>query len=191
MWVSHVTFVLIGQKVPGQVFPGLFDKSGVSLVVVMYLIAMGIGLSLWGLVLAKVNVKTGSLVAVGAAIIAPLLLLISNTSPVSDPVRRVCFGLYLIALLVQTGLIPTFMATFNRTINANSTVQLASAFVVSTAIGSIIGPLLGGFVVSEFSFSGLCISSCVLAVLALASLNSGNKNPRDPVSARASSLGSV
>ncbi|MDQ2987273.1 MAG: hypothetical protein M3R13_11260 [Armatimonadota bacterium] len=186
MWVSQVTFVLTGQKVPGQLFPGLLDKPGVSIVVVTYLIATGIGLSLWGLVLPKVNVQRGSLVAAVAAIIAPVLLLFSNMSPVADSVRRVCFGLYLIALLIQTGLIPTFMAISNRTSNAETAVQLASALVVSTAFGSIIGPLLGGIIVANFSFAGLCIGSCILAVLALAALNSGMRDRHNRVVARSS-----
>ena len=154
----------------GEAFPGLFDKPGVSIVVILYLVATGIGLSFWGLALAKVNVKTGSLVAVVAAIIAPLLLLASNLSSVNTTMRWFFFAFYLTALLIQTGLIPTFMALTNREASTENAIQLASAFVISTAIGSIIGPLLGGFIVSEFSFSGLCIGSCVLAIMALTSL---------------------
>jgi hypothetical protein len=170
MWVSQVTFVLSGQKVTGQVFPGLFDKRGVAFVVVSYLIATGIGLSLWGLALAKVNIKTGSLVAVLAAIVAPILLLVSNLSAVPNPFRQFSFVFYAIALLVQTGLIPTFMAISNRGERPNDSVQLASSLIVSTAVGAIIGPWLGGFVVEQFSFSGLCVASCILAIFSLVSL---------------------
>ena len=173
MWVSQVTFVLSGQKVTGQVFPGLLDKPGVSVVVVTYLIATGIGLAIWSLVLTKINVILASTIAVGAAIVAPILLLVSNLSSVAPPMRGGFFVFYAFALLAQTGLIPSFMAISNRLASPNASVQLASAFVISTAFGSVIGPLLGGYAVAEFSFSGLCISSCVMAVLALASLKSG------------------
>ena len=112
-------------------------------------------------------------IAIGAAIIAPILLLVSNRSGVAAPVSWGFFVCYALALLTQTGLLPAFMAISGRGGRPNDSVQLAGTFVISTAIGSVIGPLLGGFVVSEYSFSGLCICSCALAVLALASLKSG------------------
>lgn len=169
MWVSQIAFVMTSHKVAGQVFPGTLDKARVAILVVAYLAALSIGLALWSLLLPHVRMSVAAVLGACGAILASLALLVSNLAPLSTEIRNWAFATYGAALLVQTGLIPSMLASVNKSSAASNPISVSSAFVITTAAGSILGPLLGGVAASSASFSGLCLASVILAIVALIS----------------------
>lgn len=169
MWVSQITFVMTSHAVPGQVFPGSLNKVQVAILLVVYLAALSAGLGIWSQVLTRMRPSSAARIGAIGAILAPLALLASNLSVLSAGVRLLVLGIYIALLLVQTGLIPSILALVNSPHDATDPLALSSVFVVATAIGSILGPLMGGSIAASYSFTGLCLASAVLAGIALAS----------------------
>jgi predicted MFS family arabinose efflux permease len=184
VWVSQITFVMTSHKVAGQVFPGSLDKAQVAILLVAYLAALSLGLGIWSQVLTRMRASVAAVIGASGAILAPVALLASNLSVLSAGVRHLLLGIYIAFLLVQTGLIPAILAFVNKPRDSTNPLALSSVFVVATAIGSIVGPLIGGSVTASYSFTGLCLASASLAGVALVSTLPGalrdksNANPR-------------
>ena len=169
MWVSQITFVMTSHKMVGQVFPGSMNKAQVAILLVAYLAALSLGLGIWSQVLTRLRASVAAVIGACGAILAPVALLASNLSALSAGVRLLLLGIYIAFLLVQTGLIPAILAFVNKPRDATNPLALSSVFVVATAIGSILGPLIGGSVTASYSFAGLCLASAALAAIALVS----------------------
>lgn len=183
MWVSQTTFVMTSHKVAGQVFPGSMNKAQVAILLVAYLAALSLGLGIWSQILTRMKASSAAFTGAWGAILAPLALLASNLSDLSASLRLIFLGIYIVFLLVQTGLIPAILALVNKPRDTTNPLAISSVFVVATAIGSIIGPLIGGSITASHSFSGLCLASAALASVALASTLPGMKRDKASYSA--------
>lgn len=169
MWVSQITLLLTGTKFPEQRFPGGFPPSSAGLIVVAYLIIAALGLGLWGNLMSRwAPVRVVAVASLGA-LAAPIALFLSNLDSVNNSLSSALTLAYIVCIVVQVGLVPGGMAlaaSFER----GSLASLSSQFVAASSIGAIMGALLGGPVAAQWSFSGLCLASLAMAVVAVVAM---------------------
>jgi MFS family permease len=182
LWLTHVSFQLSGLPITGQYLTGRFTPRQVGMILLGYAITFALGVTLWGLVLARMHRLRALRISLVAMFFVCLWLFLLNLPSIwSGRLHNVVLPLAGLSVIVGSGFTPAALSYLADVVGKKE--GRGSAMGLYTflfGLGNLLGAALGGLLARRYAFNGLVLGTVMLAAVALAGLALLSNPPAAP-----------
>lgn len=170
LWLTHVSFQLSGLPITGQYLTGRFTPRQVGMILLVYAITFAVGVTLWGLVLARMD----RLFALRISLVASFLLclslfLLNNPRIWTGRLHTLVLPLAGLSVLASSGFTPAALSYLADVVaKKEGRGSAMGLYTFLFGLGNLLGAALGGLLAHRYAFNGLVLGSVMLAAVALA-----------------------
>jgi MFS family permease len=175
LWLTHVIFQLSGPQIDGQYLVGRFSAREVGLYALIYAIITGIGIVMWGRLLAhRASWIKALKISLWGMLGTSFCFYLLNISAIwSGWERGVILLVYAGAIMIQSGFTPaalTYLVEVAGQTQARGGTM--GVYTLLLGLGNVLGAGLGGVLARLWFINGLIIGTLLFAIPAIFSLQS-------------------
>jgi MFS family permease len=172
LWLTHISFQLSGPPVAGQFLVGRFTPGQVGAILLGYAVVFGIGVTLWGFLLARMPRVRALRITIAAMLVASAWIYLLNSAEAWPPALRWALTAVLaFTIVVESGFTPAGLAYLadvaGRGEGRGTTMGI---YTLLLGLGSALGAGLGGALANVLALNGLILGTAALALVAFFSL---------------------
>jgi predicted MFS family arabinose efflux permease len=182
LWLTHVSFQLSGLPITGQYLTGRYTPRQVGMILLAYAITFALGVTLWGLVLARMDRLRALRISLVAMFFVCLWLFLLNRPFIwTGRLHMLVLPLAGLSVIVGSGFTPAALSYLADVVGKKE--GRGSAMGLYTflfGLGNLLGAALGGLLARRYAFNGLVLGTVMLAAVALAGVALLSNPPAAP-----------
>lgn len=172
LWLTHVSFQLSGLPITGQYLTGRFTPRQVGMILLGYAVTFALGVTLWGLVLARMHRLRALRISLVAMFFVCLWLFLLNVPRIwTGRLHMLVLPLAGLSVVVGSGFTPAALSYLADVVsNKEGRGSAMGLYTFLFGLGNLLGAALGGLLARRYAFNGLVLGTVMLAAVALAGL---------------------
>jgi MFS family permease len=170
LWLTHVSFQLSGLPITGQYLTGRYTPRQVGMILLAYAITFALGVTLWGLVLARMDRLKALRISLVAMFFVCLWLFLLNRPFIwSGRLHMLVLPLAGLSVIVGSGFTPAALSYLADVVaKKEGRGSAMGLYTFLFGLGNLLGAALGGLLAHRYAFNGLVLGTVMLAAVALA-----------------------
>ena len=182
LWLTHVSFQLSGLQISGQYLTGRFTPRQVGMILLVYAITFALGVTLWGLVLARMDRLRALRISLIAMLFVCLWLFLLNRPYIwTGRLHMLVLPLAGLSVFIGSGFTPAALSYLADVVaKKEGRGSAMGLYTFLFGLGNLLGAALGGLLAHRYAFNGLVLGTVMLAAVALAGVALLPKPPAAP-----------
>ena len=182
LWLTHISFQLSGLPIAGQYLTGRFTPRQVGMILLVYAIAFALGVTLWGLVLARMDRLRALRISLVAMFFVCLWLFLLNRPNIwTGRLHMLVLPLAGLSVIVGSGFTPAALSYLADVVaKKEGRGSAMGLYTFLFGLGNLLGAALGGLLARRYAFNGLVLGTVMLAAVALAGVALLSNPPAPP-----------
>jgi MFS family permease len=179
LWLTHVSFQLSGLPITGQYLTGRYTPRQVGIILLAYAVTFALGVSLWGLVLARMDRLRALRISLFAMFFVCLWLFLLNRPFIwTGRLHMLVLPLAGLSVIVGSGFTPAALSYLADVVaKKEGRGSAMGLYTFLFGLGNLLGAALGGLLARRYAFNGLVLGTVMLAAVALAGVALLSKPP--------------
>jgi MFS family permease len=170
LWLTHVSFQLSGLPITGQYLTGRYTPRQVGMILLAYAVTFALGVTLWGLVLARMDRLKALRISLIAMLFVCLWLFLLNRPFIwTGRLHMLVLPLAGLSVIVGSGFTPAALSYLADVVaKKEGRGSAMGLYTFLFGLGNLLGAALGGLLARRYAFNGLVLGTVMLAAVALA-----------------------
>ncbi|MDR3577429.1 MAG: MFS transporter [Anaerolineaceae bacterium] len=172
LWLTHVSFQLSGLPISGQYLTGRFTPRQVGMILLVYAVTFALGVTLWGLILARMDRLQALRISLVAMLFVCLWLFLLNRPFIwTGRLHMLVLPLAGLSVFIGSGFTPAALSYLADVVaKKEGRGSAMGLYTFLFGLGNLLGAALGGLLARRYAFNGLVLGTVMLAAVALAAV---------------------